>query len=314
MTPRKPAATSSMLVLAGALMCATLLAAGCGITAKVTDYVGDYFQATDTNLRKRMVISPFGTGLPDIKDRAAAIGQTVSTRLSGQGAISLVAFERLAESVKLVDPAVKNPEDRIVAGGRTLGLNAILSGAISDLSVRRHLTGIYGFRDNIPFLTLEVDLKLIDVGTGTVLGETAAHVEEKLTEVEADGINQGQPLPMEKVNKLQAEIIGKIVDWVSDAIASQPWYGYVLEVREDRVLTTAGKDTGLAAGSLLTAYARGEEIVCATGQTVCLPGPPVGKVGIVELLETTAWAKPVTPSGENAKPPVLTPGMILRTK
>lgn len=310
------------------IITATLLLslAGCGITDTVKDYWHDMMDSQDTNLRKRVVVAPFLSRLPGMEDRAKAVGKAISQRLDKQGGVVLVEFSELRSTLAKVSPKITNSEDRIVDAARTLGLNTVVSGAIVNLSVQYDKTGIYGFRENEPFGLMELDLKLIDVATGVLLGETSIASRVKLTETGASNIRLGKPFPDKVVNILQAELVDPALKWVSNKVSAQAWVGFILAVDKRRIQVTVGRDTGLPLGAELVAYAQGQRIKSGSGRIIYLPGPPVGRLKLVEFEARTAWAEPVLvkeekkeekKEGEKAAPKErysFQPGQVLRTR
>lgn len=283
------------------LLMAAVLLTGCGFTSEVKNKVVDYWDGKDGGLRKRVSVAPFTTSVPDLKAQSIALQKAVTNTLNQQGGVVVVDFATLEQESEQVPKSIQNPEDRAYEAGRLLGLNAVLAGNITDLSVQRQMKGIYGFRDNAPFLTLEVEMRLLDMTSSTVLAQESFRRQEVINDVEADGITMSGAKPDPNlVNKLLAQTTKDAESWVVGKIASQPWGGTVLKVEGDKVLITAGRDTGLPVGSVLTVYSLGERIRCGTGQEICLPGPPVGRIQITELGARNSWAAIV----ERISPPV----------
>lgn len=299
---------------------ALLALSGCGITQTVQDYWHDLMDSQDTNLRKRVVVAPFLSHLPGMEARSKAMGLAISQRLEKQGGMVLVEFQDLRQSLAKVSPKVTNSEDRIVDAARRLGLNTVLSGAVVNLSVKYDKTGIYGFRENEPFGVMELDLKLIDVATGVLLGETSIASRSELTEVQASNIRLGKPFPPKVVDKLQAELVEPSLHWITRKVTAQAWVGFILAIDKRRVKVTVGRDTGLPLGAELVAYAQGQRIRSGGGRVLYLPGPPVGRLKLVEFEARTAWAEPVIEKeepkeGEKPKAKLsFQPGQVLRTR
>jgi hypothetical protein len=315
----RPRRLVPLIILALALAAAS----GCGITQTVTDYWHDLMDSQDTNLRKRVVVAPFLSRLPGLEARARAVGIAISQRLEKQGGIVLVEFKELRQSLAKVNPRIKDKEDRIVAAAKTLGLNTVVSGAVTNLSVKYDKTGIYGFRENEPFGVMELDLKLIDVATGVLLGETVVDSREGLSETQASNIRLGKPFPPKVVDKLQAGLVEPALKWISQKVSAQAWVGFILQVDKRRVKVTVGRDTGLPLGSEVVAYAQGQRIRSGSGRILYLPGPPVGRLKLVKFEARTAWAKPVIPEEEEKKEGgkapkkaklSFQPGQVLRTR
>lgn len=284
-----------------------LLGAGCGLTRSVEEY----FSAQDSGLRKRLVVVPFTSGLAKLAPRARAWERGTRRELAREGGLVLVDYSRLAAAMQRVPDRVKDRQQRMVWAGRSLGLNAILHGQITDLSLHRRLTGIWGFRDNTPFLGLEVDLSLLDTASGTVIARQSHRAEVEISDVLAQGIRMGSPPPAKLVDELVAKQVKHTRRWVVRAVASQPWAGFVLKVKGKRVLTTVGRDTGLPLGSLLTVYGWGERIRTGAGTLIHLPGAPVATLRLDQLGPRTAWATVVD---AREKPLRLLPGMLIRAR
>lgn len=286
--------------LAPALLGLVLLLAllsGCGVTSTVTSYI----DSKDTGLRKRVAVAPFTSGVPSMKERATALQMAISQHLVKMGGVVVGDFIPVQDEMKKLPPAIANPEDRAIEAGRRLGVNAMLAGNITDLSVQRALKGIYGMRENRPFLSLEVELRLVDVTTGIVMGQEAFKRQERLDDTVAEAIEGGAQPDDKLVNKLLAEITQETTAWVGKRVASLPWGGTVLEVEGNRVLVSVGRDTGLPTGSVLTVYALGERIKAGTGQQLALPGPRVGRVKLTELGARSSWAEIVERAADDKK-------------
>lgn len=295
-TPARPAPA-----LMGLLLLLALSLAGCGLTSSLTSSVTSYIDSKDTGLRKRVEVAPFTSGVPSMKEQAVALQQAVSQHLVKTGGVVVGDFSIVQEEMKKVPSAIANPEDRAMEAGRRLGINALLAGNITDLSVQRALKGIYGMRENRPFLSLEVELRLVDVTTGIVVGQEAFKRQEQVDDTVAEAIEGGAQPDQKLVSKLLAEITQETTAWVGKRVSSLPWGGTVLEVEGNRVLVSVGRDTGLPTGTVLTIYALGERIKAGTGQQLALPGPRVGRVKLSELGARSSWADIVERASDDKK-------------
>lgn len=312
--PALPAARPGLLLM-GALLALVLLAAGCGLGSSVTSYI----ESTDSGLRKRVSVAPFTSGPASLKDQAAALEKAITQHLTKQGGVVIADFAALQTEMEKQPRSVSNPEDRAIEAGRLMGLNALLAGNITDLSVQRMLKGIYGFRDNTPFLTLEVELRLVDVTTGTVVGQEAFKQQGKIDDGDAENIANGSAPDPKLVNKLLAEITQQTSTWVARHVSALPWGGVVLETEGKRVRVSVGRDTGLSTGSTLAVYALGETIKAGTGQQLSLPGPRVGRIKLTELGARSSWAEIIERAADKEvkegqpKPPDFQAGQWVRS-
>lgn len=297
------AGPSRWLILAAV---ASMLA-GCGLGAAVTDYI----DSKDTSLRKRVAVVPFDSGIKELKPRASALGQALAQHLAQQGGLVMVDIAKLDEALRGVDPQVKGVEERVQAAGREVGLTAVVAGVVTDLSVQYRLKGIYGFRDNTAFLTLEAQVRVLDIGTGTVAAQQAFKREVQIDDIQAEGIKNGAAPDPKLVDKLQAELTEDCQKWTASQINAIPWTGQVLEVAGNRVKVSVGRDTGLQPDSVLYVYALGEKIKTGAGQELVLQGPLTGKLRLVELGARSSWAEAVEDKDlKNA----FEPGQMVRTR
>lgn len=269
----------------GLLVVLALLVQGCGLTSTVTDYL----DSRDGGLRKRVAVAPFTSGVASLKGQAALLQKSIEQRLVSQGVAS-VPFAVLQAEMDKVPKNVVNAEDRAIEAGRQIGINAVLAGNLTDLSIQRRLKGIYGFRDNVPFLNLEAELRLLDVTTGTVIGQESFKRQEEVDDVEGERIETGGQPPAKLVEKLMAEITKDTGDWVAKQISMLPWGGVVLALEPKRIKVAGGRDSGLSVGNTLVVYGLGEHIKAGTGQDLVLPGPKVAKIRISELGDRYSWA------------------------
>lgn len=301
------------------LVLAALLLGGCGMTTKVVEY----WEGQDSSLRKRVSVAPFSANLEVLKPQAQAMQKIIAKGLEQQGGLVLLDFASLDQEMAQLPQKSGSAEDLAYEAGRRMGLNTVLAGNLTDLAVVRQMKGIYGFRDNAPFLTLEGEFRLLDMTTSTILAQTSFRQQEVISDVDAEGITMNNATPDPKVvAKLVAEMTKEVQAWVQGKINAQPWGGTVLEVKGDKVLLTVGRDTGLPTGASLVIYALGDRIKCGTGQEICLTGPPVAKVRLLELGARSSWAEvaqrvqPPAPDKNTPAPPPapILPGQIVRTR
>jgi hypothetical protein len=287
------AGPSRWLLLTVLLAVLPVMLAGCGLDVAVTDYI----DSKDTSLRKRVSVVPFDSGIKELKPRAATLGQAVAKHLGSQGGLVLVDFIEVETALPAVPTAGRSPEKLVQTAAREAGLTAVLTGVLTDLSVQYRLKGIYGFRDNIAFLTLEAQLKVMDIGTSAVAGQMAFKREIQVDDVHAEAIRNGAPPDQKLVNKLQAELIEDAQHWAASQINAIAWTGQVLAVEGNRIKLSVSHDTGLPLGSVLNVYALGDRIKTGSGQELALPGPLAGKLRLVELGARASWAEPVEKKG-----------------
>ena len=295
-----------ILMLLAAL---AVVVAGCGMPAMVVDF----WEGQDTSLGKRIAIAPFGSGIKGLDARAGQLQKNLSQALPKQGKLVLVDFAQVDQAQKTMSDSKLTQAARVVAAGRLVGVNAVVAGAITDLSVHSRLTGIYGFRDYTPFLGLEADLSVIDVASGIIAGQHSFREEVKLDNVQAEAIRLGKDPDPATVTGLMNDMSDRVINWVNRTVLTLPWSGYVLKVEGSRALVTVGADTGLPAGAMLAVYGRGKQIKSGSGHNLNLPGAKVAHVRLEELGERTTWAE-ILPAEKDQALAKIEPGMTVRVR
>jgi len=292
------------------LVMVMLLAPGCVVKEKVDEFMA----AKDGNLRKRVAVAPFSSGLASLDKSAVKIGAAVEADLKTHGGIVVVEFAKVEEAMAAVDPAVRDQRERVVLACRQLGVSCLAVGTLTDLSVMNQKTGIYGFRENTPFLAMELNLQLIDISTGSVMADKALQSKQQLSDIDATNLRMGQAPSKELETQLEADLVAPAMKWTWSNISAMRWSGFVLSVDGPRLEVTIGRDTGMTVGDEVVVYTKGEKIVTGAGSVVYLLGRPAGVARLVELGPRTSWATPLQPKDDEKAPGPFEPGQVVLTK
>jgi hypothetical protein len=237
-----------------------------------------------------VVVAPFTSTMPEYVNRSVELGRSVSNALEADAEVTIGDYQRLDEESRSVASPGDTTMARLFKAARQSGVNTMISGAIVDLSVRRRLKGVYGFRDNIPFLGLEAHLTIHDLANGTIVGESSFRSEMEVDEVLAQGIEQGNEPPKDKVDQLQVELRAEAVEWIQDTLPEQEWTGFIISVNGDRIIITGGSNNGFTQGSVVHVYTPGQPIKTGSGLTLYLLGAKVGALKVVEPKKSTSLA------------------------
>jgi hypothetical protein len=195
-----------------------LLAVGCGLSAKVSDFM----DSQDTSLRKRVCLANFTSGIKGLEPQTAAWQKAMQQKLAAQGNLVLVGFDKLTQEMEKLPAKVRSQEERAISAGRALGLTSVIMGQVTDLSVKRKLTGIYGFRDNDPFLGLEAEIRILDIANGTVAGQENFRPQIELNDVQAEAIRLGEKPKDKQVQEVLAELVKETSGWMMARSTAKP--------------------------------------------------------------------------------------------
>jgi hypothetical protein len=292
---------------------------GCATVGERFSAVTNWFGGSsdvDTNLNKRVVIVPFAYAQPSLAAPARSLQTAVEDSFNRQNNISLRTFRDLQRASIEFGAAELMVENRYLIGARYLGVNLIVMGQISSLNVEYDLEGIYGFRNSVPKLIMEWQLRLVDVLSATMVGYQNFRESLDLDDVQAQAILTGAEPEPAMIEQLIKPIIADNSLWPLQQSRKVPWSGMVLEAREGQALITVGADSGLAVGDKLVLYSRSTSIPSGAGHDVYLLGDRVGTVTITQIMADNAWAQATfDQGGDRALPQYsLEPGQLVLTR
>jgi curli biogenesis system outer membrane secretion channel CsgG len=144
--------------------------------------------------------------------------------------------------------------------GKILGLNAIVTGAISQFGEQSEGSEYIITQSKNQVVKCTVDIRVVDVETGQVLyADSGAGLAKKHSGgVLGLGTRAGYDETLEG-EALRAAIV-KFVNNIVDQVSKKPWSCRVADVDGQSVYLNAGHDSGLPIGQKLTAYHIGRPI------------------------------------------------------
>ena len=186
------------------------------------------------------------------------------------------------------------------ATGKMLGLNAIVTGSISQFGVKTLGSEFLIGKQKLQQATATVDVRVVDAETGQILfAESGTGIyETKTTEVLGIGQSAGYDETLGG-NALRAAI-AQFIDNLLNRMAKIEWAGRVADIQDGDVVINAGQKTGLKIGDRLASYTLGKEITDPeTGVSMGrVRGQKKGTVEIIEFFgEDGAIAKVVDGAG-----------------
>lgn len=168
--------------------------------------------------------------------------------------------------------------------GKILGLNAIVTGSISQFGVKTLGSEFIIGKQKLQQATATVDVRVVDAETGQVIyGDSGTGVyETKTTEVLGIGQSAGYDETLGG-NALRAAI-AQFIDNMLQQMAKIEWSGRIAAVQEGEVVVNAGQKTGLKIGDRLVSFTLGKEVI--NPETGVSMGHARGKQkGMLEITE-----------------------------
>jgi len=280
---RKIAKAVFIGLIAGSLM------VGCGTTKKITEgIVGGRVEL------KKIALVPAanetGYGGQALQKEAMANLETFLKRHCDE--FIILDFEKTGKLLEqLVGRSTGQIDNLTLAKfGRVLGVNTILIATLDDIKCTAGKRGVYGFRDTIPLVRLEIRVRAFDPQTGTILFDEAFGDEIEVGESDWRSIRERKGYHKEILNQLLIGTTDQIGETVSDQLCDTPWKGYITNVSGGVITLSAGEDVGLAKGDVLEVFGMSGTIQGQEGQIYLLSGPKIGEIEITEVRANEAEA------------------------
>ncbi|MBN1930883.1 MAG: hypothetical protein JW786_04655 [Desulfobacterales bacterium] len=180
--------------------------------------------------------------------------------------------------------------------GRQLGLNAIITGALINISGEKKNGGILWFNDTCKIIRLQTVIEIYDTETAAkLLDESFVHefkVDESDFKLIQTKKNVQSILELQVALKYLADIIGEKIC----GVVSQPsCKGYIVSIINEKIVISSGKNIGLRSGDILEVHNCNKIIEGVNGERFFVPGIKTAEIKITAVYPDKAEA--VTVSG-----------------
>jgi len=261
---------------------------------------------TTTGVKKRI-------GVMDFENKtdygAGKLGHAASemlvTALLKTGQFIVIERESLDKVLKeqglsmsgIIDP------NTAVAAGKILGLNAIVTGAVSEFGIQK---GGFKVREILRSTShtarAVVDVRLIDATTAQILMAESGESHYTARKLEVAGAGGGSGYDETLVGKALRGAIDDLANKIVQKMERVPWSGRIAKISADKVYINAGSDVGITEGLKLEAYSVGEPIVDpATGLILGYDENLIGQLLITQVREKYSVAIPQSGQGFKEK-------------
>lgn len=269
------------------LLLAAVAVSGCAAGQKTTmqqavsGSVTQHVESAYTGPKRRV-------GVIDFENKAAygtrlgsAAGDILVTELVKSGKFIVVErdkMNRLMEEQKLGMTGAIDPKTA-ASVGKVMGLNAIVTGAISQFGVATTGSDYLVTQTKKQVAQCTVDVRVVDVETGQVIWADSGKGESVSSKAQVLGMGtRGGYDEMIEGESLRAAI-SKLVDNISSQInAKTQWYAKIVDVDGSNVFIAAGLESGLQEGQKLEVFHRGREIRDENNIVIGYIEDPVGQL------------------------------------
>jgi hypothetical protein len=277
---------------------------------KTKRIIRDY-KAPDEDLKKRVAIAFFenktafaGKGLEEnfLKDLVESI------KTSCQDILVLVPDDPeypddLANLPREASGSIDNLD--LAKTGREVGLNAVVSGAIIEITNHKETRGILWFKDIHNFVQVQVMTEVYDTQTGAKLLDrsyTRKIEDEDIDILYGDGsyydlTDQTGKISIHIINDALKSIAADMGEQICETVVLQPWKGYITSTFEEKVLISSGEKVGIAPGDIFDVYDCNGVFKGAEKHRFFIPGLKTGEIKITAVYQD--HAEGVLSSGQN---------------
>jgi len=189
-------------------------------------------------------------------------------------------LDKIMEEQKLGQSGAIDP-NTAARVGKILGLNAIVTGSISQFGVKSEGKDFLISQSKAQIVECTVDVRVVDTETGQVLyADSGKGVTKKSTGKFLGMGNQSKYDETLEGEALRAAIV-KFVDNIIQQVNKKPWSCRVALVKDGKIYLNAGLEAGVQVGQKLKAFSQGEEIKDPT--TGLVIGREENELGVVKI-------------------------------
>ena len=280
MSFHRTALTVIGLVLVGACAPSTKIKQKHSTTVDVTEKVESKY----TGPRRRIGVVAFENKAPYAQGR---LGETATdillTELVKSGKFIVVERDKLDKIMaeqKLGQSGAIDP-NTAARVGKILGLNAIVTGSISQFGVKKEGKDFIVSQSKQQIVECTVDIRVVDAETGQILlADSGKGVVRKASGKFLGMGNQSKYDETLEGEALRAAIV-KFVDNIISQVNKKPWSCRVAAVKDGKIYLNAGLEAGLDVGTKLKVFSQGAEIVDPT--TGLVLGQEENEIGTLKV-------------------------------
>ncbi len=224
-------------------------------SSDVSDYKGPKLRVGVVNFQNKTPSRVLGIG-----EAAADILGTILQKTERFIVIPQQDIESILGQQRLGATGVINP-DTAAKMGQVLGLNAIVTGAITAYSETEEGYDYLVSKGKKQIARVTVDYRIVDTTTGVqMMADSGAGIyEKKVGSVLGMGTKAAYDTDL-RDGALRDALTKAMVNMMKQ-LESQPWKGKIAKVTGNKLYINAGKKTGLKVGDRLDIFRVGEDII-----------------------------------------------------
>ncbi len=188
------------------------------------------------------------------------------------------------------DPSGRIDNMALANIAKKLGLNAIVTGSLHDISENAEEKGILWFKDVHNFINTKLIVEVFDSQSAAKLIDNVYVHELEVNELEYDMIRAKKAQGLPELDIALENIAAEVGEEICEEIAKQPWRAYIIGVNAKEATLSSGSQVGLKPNDRFDIYDGGKILEGAGGQRFHTPGQKCGELKITTVTPQTAQA------------------------
>jgi hypothetical protein len=180
--------------------------------------------------------------------------------------------------------------------GRELGLNAVVTGSLDDISLLDELRGMI-WKDTHHLIQILVSVEVYDTETGAKILDKIFSRKVEIEELDYELMQAEGKMTLPDLNDTLSDLLMEMGEDICWAVEEQPWSGFIVAVNGDKIILSAGSRSGLESGDEFEVFDTSRILEGRNGQRFFYHGQKTGEIRIVEVEPDNAQAVIVSDEG-----------------
>lgn len=254
------------------------------------------FRAPDSDLKKRIGMAVFenrasladkemeGRFREDLTENIMASCPTILLEIPGDPGYP----DELARMPRKASGWIDNFD--LARTGRRLGLNAIITGTLTDITTNNKKEGILWLKDTHYYIHVQISAQVYDTETAAKLLDDSFIHEIEIDEWDLDSIREDSKVMTSILEEAFKNISSNMGEKICSAIVLEPWKGFITSINADKIMINSGTKVGLKTGDLFEVFDSSGVFEGTDGHRFFLPGLKAGEIKITAVYPDTAEA------------------------
>ena len=174
--------------------------------------------------------------------------------------------------------------------GRQLGLNAVIVGTLTSVSVEEKEKGIWFFKGIHHEVRVDLLVEVYDTETAAKLVDVSVSHNLEVDPLDAQEFRKKDSIDLNYIEEALEYIADKIDDNICGAADGQVWKSYIVSSTKDGVVIASGERVGLQTGMIFEVFDSTNIIEGKEGRRYLLPGKKIAEIEVSEVAESRSKA------------------------